>query len=503
MSIPFNLIPGNIRVPGFFVEVDKSAANQGGADILRTLLVGQRRSTGTISAGVLTRVTSAAQVGQFFGLGSMLHLAAKAYFANDSFGEVWAVALDDDAGGTKSISTIQVATIATAAGVIPLYIGGRLVNVALLGMETKAQTAAAIKAACDLVTDLAGVASTDGIDTVSITALHKGAVAGRIDVRTCALGSAAGEQLPATLALTISQQQTPGVADPSVTVAIDAMADEPFEFIAWPYSETTTLGLIATEMADSADGRWGPLRQLYGHVVSFKGGTLATLGSYGAGLNDPHLTMFGCKGMLETQAEIAAAACGQIATSIRVDPARPLQTLPLIGIHAPSKDDKFLLSERNSLLFDGVATLTSDQAGVVRIERAITTYQKNAYGSPDASELDSETLFTLAAIMRRLKTAITSKYGRHKLVSDGTRIGAGQAAVSPSTMRAELVAEYRAMESDGLVENADAFKAALIVERNSQDPNRLDVLFPPDLVNGLRVFAMLNQFRLQYPAAAA
>jgi len=40
--------------------------------------------------------------------------------------------------------------------------------------------------------------------------------------------------------------------------------------------------------------------------------------------------------------------------------------------------------------------------------------------------------------------------------------------------------------------------ANLIVERNADDPNRLDVLLPPDLVNQLRVFAVLAQFRLQY-----
>ncbi|ENX5204677.1 hypothetical protein ACFPOW_005226, partial [Salmonella enterica] len=33
--------------------------------------------------------------------------------------------------------------------------------------------------------------------------------------------------------------------------------------------------------------------------------------------------------------------------------------------------------------------------------------------------------------------------------------------------------------------------------------NRLDVLFPPDYVNQLRVFAVLNQFRLQYSEEAA
>jgi phage tail sheath gpL-like len=46
----------------------------------------------------------------------------------------------------------------------------------------------------------------------------------------------------------------------------------------------------------------------------------------------------------------------------------------------------------------------------------------------------------------------------------------------------------------------EAFRAHLIVQRNADDPNRLDVLFPPDLVNQLRIFAVLAQFRLQYAA---
>lgn len=46
------------------------------------------------------------------------------------------------------------------------------------------------------------------------------------------------------------------------------------------------------------------------------------------------------------------------------------------------------------------------------------------------------------------------------------------------------------------------FQQYLIVERDPNNPNRLSVLFPPDLVNQLRVFALLYQFRLQYPDAA-
>ena len=74
--------------------------------------------------------------------------------------------------------------------------------------------------------------------------------------------------------------------------------------------------------------------------------------------------------------------------------------------------------------------------------------------------------------------------------------------MTPNVIKAELIAQYGVMEAAGLVENSAAFKANLIVERDADDANRVNVLFPPDLVNQLRVFALLAQFRLQYPAAA-
>jgi hypothetical protein len=48
------------------------------------------------------------------------------------------------------------------------------------------------------------------------------------------------------------------------------------------------------------------------------------------------------------------------------------------------------------------------------------------------------------------------------------------------------------------VENATQYIQHLIVERDPIDPNRVNVLYPPDLINQLRIFAVLNQFRLQY-----
>ncbi|EPA3132951.1 phage tail sheath C-terminal domain-containing protein, partial [Yersinia enterocolitica] len=68
----------------------------------------------------------------------------------------------------------------------------------------------------------------------------------------------------------------------------------------------------------------------------------------------------------------------------------------------------------------------------------------------------------------------------------------------PNVIKGEMLSVYRQLERAGIVENFELFKQYLIVERNADNPNRLDVLFPPDYVNQLRVFAVLNQFRLQY-----
>ncbi|MDM3374435.1 hypothetical protein OGV37_06115, partial [Citrobacter sp. Cb010] len=41
------------------------------------------------------------------------------------------------------------------------------------------------------------------------------------------------------------------------------------------------------------------------------------------------------------------------------------------------------------------------------------------------------------------------------------------------------------------------------VERDATNPNRINTLFPPDYINQLRVFAVVNQFRLQYQEESA
>jgi phage tail sheath gpL-like len=175
-----------------------------------------------------------------------------------------------------------------------------------------------------------------------------------------------------------------------------------------------------------------------------------------------------------------------------------LQSLSLNQIKLAPVNQRFYFPELNSLASTGIAIQKPGADNQPMIAREQTTYQLNLYGqSDDAYELVT-TLAALAKLLRNQKQAITSKFPRHKLANDGTKFGPGQAIVTPGIIKSELIAQYQQDMYDGLVEDMSNFKRNLLVERDPNDPNRVNVLYPPDLINQLRIFAVLAQFRLQY-----
>ena len=496
MAISFNHIPAGIRVPLFYAEFDASQAGAFAQD-QRTLLIGQMLAAGSAAAGAPVLVTRTDQALGLFGQGSMLHRMVAACRRNDGFGEVWCLPLADHAAATAATGTLALTGPATAAGTLALYIAGQRVQQAVAAGATAAAIATALAATINAAAGLPVTAAADA-GTVTLTARHKGALGNAIDLRLDYRGELGGESTPAGLGVAITAMAG-GATDPDLAAALAGLGDGEYDFVACPYTDTANLDVIAAEWGE-VTGRWSYARQVYGHVFAARAGTVAALSTFGTARNDPHVTVAGLYASPTPPWELAAALTAVAAASLRIDPARPLQTLPLAGVLAPAPADRFTLAERQILLFDGIATLRIAEDGTVQVERLITTYQRNAWGVADPSYLDVTTLCTLVAVTRRMKAAIARKFGRHKLANDGTRFGAGQAIVTPRIVRAELIAQYGQMEALGLVENAAAFAAHLIVERNADDPNRLDVLYPPDLVNQLRIFAVLTQFRLQYPA---
>jgi phage tail sheath gpL-like len=68
--------------------------------------------------------------------------------------------------------------------------------------------------------------------------------------------------------------------------------------------------------------------------------------------------------------------------------------------------------------------------------------------------------------------------------------------MTPALGRGAALTWFADMEQLGLVQNLPAFKANLVVSRNPTDPNRLDFMLPPNLMNQLIVVGAQVQFRL-------
>jgi len=314
-------------------------------------------------------------------------------------------------------------------------------------------------------------------------------------------GRRGGEILPTGLDLQLpaTGHLTGGVGEPNFDDAIDNLRETNYEYACIPYTDTNSLRAWEDEYGFSDMGRWGWRRQLYGHCFSARRGDLRSLLTFSEFRNSPVMSVMAFEAASPSPAfEWAAAYTAKAQRGLINDPARPLQTLGLKGIKLAPENERFDLPEVNVLAHHGLATQIPGDGDEPMISRETTTYQLNLYGfEDDAYELVT-TLATLARVLRNQRQAITSKFPRHKLANDGTRFGPGQAILTPGIAKGELIAQYRMDEFNGLVEDTRNFKKHLLVERDSNNANRLNVLYPPDLVNQLRLFAVLAQFRLQY-----
>ncbi|MFQ6257703.1 phage tail sheath subtilisin-like domain-containing protein [Yersinia enterocolitica] len=496
MTIPFTHIPSNLRTPLFFAEFDNSQANTA-TTTQRTLIIGQMLNAGTLPADVPVLVSSVATVAGQCGAGSMLHGQMAAYLANDIAGEIYILPLADTEAMVAATGKITVTTQASATGVISLYIAGIRVQVAAVATDEVAAVATALTAAINTTTSLPVTAA--AVDAViTLTAKNKGAHGNTIDLRLNYLGSAGGETTPDSLVLAFTPMAG-GAGAPELDDALANLQDRTFDFIINPYTDTASLNKIKDFLSDST-GRWSYAEQLYGHSFAAQSGTYGQLTAAGELRNDQHASLLGVNGSPTPSYIWSAAYVGAIAQSLRNDPGRPLQTLTISGVLAPPLASRFTLTERNNLLHSGISTVTTADDGTVQVENIITTYQKNKYGAEDDSYLQIETLFLLMFVTRFLRTQVTSKFARMKLAADGTRFAPGSAIITPNIIRAELIAQYQTLEFNGYVQDAKGFAKGLIVEKSTSNPNRVDVLWTGVLINQLRIFAVLNQFRLQASA---
>jgi len=491
-NIPFNTIPVNLLTPGQYIEVDASKAVTGlVGEPRRMLLIAPKLAAGEAVANDLVLLTGSVEAERLFGRGSVGHLMARKLFAANPTTECWAIAVDDAVAGVAATATISVSGTATESYAWPFYVAGVRLQVPVSNGDTAASVAAAIAANIAAQTDLPVTAVVNGVNNtqVDLTARNDGEPGNEIDIRT-AYGPA--ERNPAGLNVTIDAMSG-GSGNPDISALFgDVIADEVYQTIVMPFHDTTNVAAFENWEAS----RWDGLGQLPGHLFVAVSDTHANLVTYGDVRNSAHVSVLGVYDSPTPAWEQAAAWAGVVEYHGAIDPARPFQTLPLPGVLAPPAASRPSRAERNVRLDHGISTTNVGHDGSVYIERVVTTYQNNASGIPDSAFLDLNTVWTLDAVRFAVRARIALRYPRHKLANDGTNFAPGQPIVTPNLLRAELIGLMRELEEVGLVENLDQFKADLQVVRSSQDPNRVNAVIPPDLINQFRIFAAAIQFRV-------
>ena len=492
--VSFSQIPSDTRVPGAYIEIDSSQAQRGLPGMPhKAIAIGQRLAAGQVAALVPMLVTNVEDAATSFGRGSMLHAQAVAFLTANDATEFWAIALDDDGAGTKAVKSVTFSKTDGSAdfgsGVVNLWVGGRRVRVAVSADTTPAEIVTALVAAATDPT-IPAVLTADGgtPEKLLVTAKHAGATGNNIDVR---INYYDDERSPDNLTAVIATD-TAGAGDPEIDTALAAIDGDWWTEVICPYLDGANYTALSDFLVDRFDAR--DMRDGLG--IAARGvETFAAAHTWGNSVNSPHVSTIRVPGSPTPPWEIGASFAGIVAFQTQIDPARQLRTLELAGVLPGKPEARDTRPERELLLKAGISTVDYTP-GVVRIERAITNYQISDAGADDTAYLDLVTLTALAYLRWSEAQRILLRFPRHKLANDGTGVDPGQAVATPDVVRGELVALYREWERAGLVENADFYIERLIVERAGGDPNRLNSLQTPDIINNFRVFAALIQFRL-------
>lgn len=510
MSIAFNNIPDGLRTPEVYIEIDNSRALKGLVqNPHKALIIGQKTTAGTVPELTLVAITRDNLADGYFGLGSITARMCNKFKENNPNTELYALALDSIAGGIEASTTIDFsrhvedADAFSGTGTFHLMINGEYLpytmesNQSVSGMVTNYESM--INEGSILGLPVKAVfAHGAGVSMLHLSAVCSGSVGNYIDVR---VNYYEGQSTPAHLFSTVAAMNASvhnsllgGAVNADIGTAWAVIGGEQFHYIVQPYIDPTNLTALETEL----EGRFGPLENLQGHGFTCRRGLYASCASLGNTRNSPHNTIIGMDDGPNSPEEWAAAWGAVAAWNLNNDPARPLHFLKLDGIMPPPISSRFIRSERDNLLYDGIATHIVDSGGNVLIERSITTYRETAVGTLDPSYLDIQTLATLSEIRYQYKARMVSRYliPRFKLADDSFPAQPGSKVARPKDVKAETIALFTLLYQKGLIENLDEFIDNLVVERSLTDVNRIDVLLSPDLINQFRLLAAQIQFLL-------
>lgn len=487
MAISFDTVPSNWVSSAVFIEQKYRKSGQTPGQ-QRIAFLAQYLAAKTPTNNLPVAVTDADEVAALAGYGSQAHLMAVKLFG--AMGQApalvdWYPIAD---GTTAKQYTVTYASNAGSSGEWRVYVGDKRYQVPVASGDTPTIVAAALAAL--ITADLScPFSATANVGVVTLVAKWKGLSSDSLKVQKNYVPSDVN-LIPTTQTMVIASSVS-GAGDPVITTALANFGPIFYTWVVTGLNDATA----AAALESDGDGRWNPLvKKPYLGVMGYTD-TRANFLTALSSRNSKVSVYFPVEGSPNTPGEIAAAVVGVCAVSANVNPARPfggIGGLTVKGI-LPGTGAPWTDAQANAVELAGGSTFKV-VGGAVVIHDLLTTYKLNGAGASDDSFRYAVTVTNIQAKYYSIDLLLAQDpFVRAIIIDDDSPFG-GDYGLSPKKAKVEFINLVDFWVNSGWSKNRDEIVAALLVEINSGNPGRLDVLIPDVITAGGRIYAVKYQW---------
>lgn len=456
----------------------------GGLTILpqRVAIIGQGNTAATYST-TKALVTSAKEVGDAYGYGSPVHLAALQLLPQNGDGvgsiPVTIYPLEDDAAGVAAVGDITPTGTATKAGTFRIDISG--IQSAQFTVAVGDNVAAVITKAISAINGVLQmpVIATNGTTKVTLTAKWQGLTGNDI-----VIAISGPTDTGITFAIT---QPTGGLANPSVSGALAQIGS------VW---ETMVINCLNIDDATALDayqtfgeGRWGALVRK--PLVVFTGHKKLTpqliTAVTDARKTDRVNVALPNPGSVTLPFVSAAGMVARIVVTANNNPARDYGRLEASYIEPGADGSQWDYVQRNTAVTGGASTVEV-RDGVVTVSDVVTMYHPTGEEPPAYRYVCD--IVKLQNIIFNVDLQFNNREwdGAPLIPDDQPTVNPD--AKKPKNAKAVLIALAETLGQNALISDISYSQKNVQSEINSQNPKRLDTVFPVKLSGNVNIHSI-------------
>ncbi len=416
---------------------------------------------------IAIQIFSAADAGDQFGFGSMLHRMAIAAFIGGQGVPVFVVPQTE--AGTAAEGTITLVPTTVEAGVLSLYIAGVSVPVTVVAGDDATAIGDAVTAAITANADLpVDAANTAGV--VTFTAKSISTYGNEITIR---FNIKAGDIYPANLPAPVIVAMASGAGTPDITTALNGLgtgdnANGAFytDVVHGYLQDTTTLDAISAYVGSGNDfvglyaktvGR--PFRVLTGDTVALFAGLTALLAISVARKLDRANGIIAAPGSANHPTDIACQAMGVMARTNQSIAAQSYEHLVLTGVDPGAEADWWTsdYTNRDNAVKGGISpTFVENEA--LTLQNVVSFYRPDNVPVESNGYRSMRNISIIQNLIDAVRVAFSGEgYQGYSIVEDSSLVNAPDSSKvkDVNDVRNTLTALAFAFEGKGWIFGAD------------------------------------------------